>query len=76
MITIFGYHVNVCVCACSKFIVHCSLFTFVTLFALRLDGYIDWPWYFIFTPLWIWKAIAALGATIGAIVWCRYPHYR
>ena len=25
---------------CSKFIVHCSLFTFVTLFALRLDGYI------------------------------------
>ncbi|XP_073831709.1 transmembrane protein 185B-like [Musca autumnalis] len=67
-----------CLCpsACSKFIVHCSLFTFVTLFALRLDGYIDWPWYFIFTPLWIWKSIAALGATVGAIVWCRYPHYR
>ncbi|XP_023300063.2 transmembrane protein 185B [Lucilia cuprina] len=60
----------------SKFIVHCSLFTFVTLFALRLDGYIDWPWWAIFTPLWIWKTIAALGATVGAIVWCRYPHYR
>ena len=36
----------------------------------------DWPWWAIFTPLWIWKTIAALGATVGAIVWCRYPHYR
>lgn len=38
--------------------------------------FIDWPWWAIFTPLWIWKTIAALGATVGAIVWCRYPHYR
>ncbi|XP_067639881.1 transmembrane protein 185B isoform X1 [Eurosta solidaginis] len=60
----------------SKFIVHCSLFTFVTLFALRLDGFIDWPYWAIFTPLWIWKSVAVLGAAVGAVVWCRYPHYR
>lgn len=85
----------------SKFVVHCSLFTFTILFCLRLDNYIgmycetfmcetqlkkkkniksksylDWPYWAIFTPLWIWKGIATLGATIGAIVWCRYPHYR
>ncbi|XP_002011912.3 transmembrane protein 185B [Drosophila mojavensis] len=59
-----------------KFIVHCSLFSFVALFALRLDGYIDWPYWAIFTPLWIWKCTAILGAIVGAIVWCRYPHYR
>ncbi|EDW26442.1 GL12981 [Drosophila persimilis] len=59
-----------------KFIVHCSLFTFVTLYALRLDNYIDWPYWAIFTPLWIWKCTAILGAIVGAIVWCRYPHYR
>ncbi|KAH8275770.1 transmembrane protein 185B [Drosophila bipectinata] len=59
-----------------KFIVHCSLFTFVTLFALRLDNFIDWPYWAIFTPLWIWKCTAILGAIVGAIVWCRYPHYR
>ncbi|XP_053948419.1 transmembrane protein 185B [Anastrepha obliqua] len=60
----------------SKFVVHCSLLAFVGLFALRLDGYIDWPYWAIFTPLWIWKGIAVLGAAVGAVVWCRYPHYR
>ncbi|GAB0086955.1 transmembrane protein 185B [Sergentomyia squamirostris] len=60
----------------SKFIVHCSLFLFTILFCLRIDGFIDWPYWAIFSPLWIWKAIATLGATVGAIVWCRYPHYR
>uniref|UniRef100_A0A1Q3FGU2 Protein with signal anchor n=1 Tax=Culex tarsalis TaxID=7177 RepID=A0A1Q3FGU2_CULTA len=60
----------------SKFIVHCCLFTFTVLFCLRLDGYIDWPYWVIFIPLWVWKSIATLGAIVGAIVWCRYPHYR
>ncbi|CAD7087450.1 unnamed protein product [Hermetia illucens] len=60
----------------SKFIVHCSLFTFIALFCLKLDGYIDWPYWAVFTPLWTWKAIATAGAIVGAFVWCRYPHYR
>lgn len=79
----------------SKFVVHCSLFTFTILFSLRLDGIIgklygngdilarilktfliDWPYWTIFAPLWIWKALATLGALVGALVWCRYPHYR
>lgn len=36
----------------------------------------DWPYWVIFIPLWVWKSIATLGAIVGAIVWCRYPHYR
>ncbi|XP_011192130.1 transmembrane protein 185B [Zeugodacus cucurbitae] len=60
----------------SKFVVHCSLLGFIILFALRLDGGIDWPYWAIFMPLWIWKGIAILGAAVGAVVWCRYPHYR
>lgn len=43
---------------------------------LFYDRITDWPYWAIFAPLWIWKGIATLGATIGAIVWCRYPHYR
>lgn len=60
----------------SKFTVHCCLLAFTLLFTLRLDQHIDWPFWAIFAPLWLWKAIATLGACIGAIVWCRYPHYR
>lgn len=36
----------------------------------------DWPVWAIFAPLWIWKIIATLGAIVGAVVWCRHPHYR
>lgn len=55
---------------------HTCLLVFTLLFALRLDGYIDWPFWAIFAPLWLWKFTAMLGALVGAIVWCRYPHYR
>lgn len=83
-----------CLSSCSKFVVHCCLFTFTVLFCLRLDEiigkslgivwttiidgliFVDWPYWVIFIPLWIWKSIATLGAIVGAIVWCRYPHYR
>ncbi|XP_004523969.1 transmembrane protein 185B [Ceratitis capitata] len=60
----------------SKFVVYVSLFIFTCLLAFRWDGQIDWPYWAIFMPLWIWKGIAILGAAVGAIVWCRYPHYR
>jgi len=37
-------------------------FVFLTLFqvflALRLDGYINWPWSVIFVPMYLWDAIA------------------
>lgn len=46
------------------------------LFCLHLDGLLDWPVWAIFAPLWIWKFVATLGATVGALVWCRHPHYR
>uniref|UniRef100_T1E842 Putative plasma membrane protein n=1 Tax=Anopheles aquasalis TaxID=42839 RepID=T1E842_ANOAQ len=60
----------------SKFVVHCCLLSFTVLFCLRLDDYIDWPYWVVFVPLWIWKSIATLGAAVGAIVWVRYPLYR
>ncbi|XP_026480386.1 transmembrane protein 185A-like [Ctenocephalides felis] len=60
----------------SKFIVHSSLLTFVVLFALRLDDWIDWSYWAIFSPLWIWKGFAISGALVGGYVWWRYPHYR
>lgn len=41
-----------------------------------LSSHSDWPFWAIFAPLWVWKFIATLGATVGAFVWCRYPHYR
>uniref|UniRef100_U5EWF6 Putative conserved plasma membrane protein n=1 Tax=Corethrella appendiculata TaxID=1370023 RepID=U5EWF6_9DIPT len=60
----------------SKFVVHSCLFTFTILFCLRLDDIIDCPYWIIFVPLFLWKFIATLGASVGAIIWCRCPHYR
>ncbi|XP_060533514.1 transmembrane protein 185B [Cylas formicarius] len=60
----------------SKFVVHCCLLIFITLFALRLDEYISWSYWTVFTPIWVWKALVILGATVGSFVWWRYPHFR
>ncbi|KAL1501495.1 hypothetical protein ABEB36_006806 [Hypothenemus hampei] len=60
----------------SKFVVHCCLLTFTIFFALRLDNYITWSYWIVFTPIWIWKSLVILGATVGSYVWWRYPHFR
>ena len=44
--------------------------------ALKFDGKVDWAWWAIFAPLFLWKFIACLGALVGAIVWMRNPHFR
>lgn len=60
----------------SKFLVHSCTFAFVILISLKFDGTIDWDYYLIFIPLWFWKIMTILGATVGSIVWCRFPHSR
>ena len=39
----------------SKFVLFTSLLFFSILYALKLDGVINWSWWSIFIPLWIWK---------------------
>ncbi|XP_033326357.1 transmembrane protein 185B [Megalopta genalis] len=60
----------------SKFLVHCCLMIFTSLFALRLDGFIEWNYWCVFTPIWFWKSMVILGATVGSYVWWRHPHAR
>lgn len=60
----------------SKFVVLSSLLAFSLLFTLRLDGNLSWSWWTIFTPLWIWKGIAIVGAMVGSYVWWRRPQSR
>ena len=44
----------------SKFVVYTSLLIFSMLFALRKDGVINWTWWSIFIPLFVWKGIAGM----------------
>lgn len=52
------------------------LLVFSLLFALRLDGIIEWNYWIVFLPLWIWKALVVGGATVGSCIWWRNPNYR
>ncbi|KAL6433459.1 hypothetical protein ACFW04_006531 [Cataglyphis niger] len=60
----------------SKFLVHSCLMIFTSLFALRLDGFIEWSYWSIFSPIWFWKGMVILGAIVGSYVWWRHPHAR
>ena len=43
----------------SKFVVFSSFLGFSLLLAFKLDKDIDWSWWSVFIPLWIWKGIAS-----------------
>jgi hypothetical protein len=36
-----------------------SLLGFSILFTLKLDRVLDWSWWAVFVPLWLWKGIAS-----------------
>ena len=57
----------------SKFVVYTSLLIFSMLFALRKDGVINWSWWSIFIPLFVWKGIA--GMYIIFVKKCLYVLY-
>lgn len=67
------YFRNICF---SKFLVHVCLMIFTALFALRLDGTVQWSYWTVFIPIWFWKFMVITGATVGSYVWWRYPHFR
>lgn len=60
----------------SKFVIFSCLLVFSLLFSLRLDDTIQWSYWVIFLPIWIWKLIVVLGAVVGSYVWFRHPQYR
>ncbi|KAJ2951828.1 hypothetical protein O0L34_g13991 [Tuta absoluta] len=60
----------------SKFVVHTCLLIFTALLALKLDKAITWSYWAVFAPIWVWKFLVVVGATVGTYVWWQYPHFR
>ena len=52
----------------SKFVVFTSLLIFSLLYALKLDGVLNWSWWSVFIPIWIWKGIVGKHPTILVII--------
>ncbi|XP_053485295.1 transmembrane protein 185A-like isoform X2 [Ictalurus furcatus] len=60
----------------SKFLIYASLLLFSILLALKLDGVIQWSYWAVFTPIWLWKLMVVIGASVGTGVWATNPRYR
>ena len=61
---------------CSKFLIYSCLLLFSVLLSLRLDGVIQWSYWAVFTPIWLWKLLVIFGASVGTGVWAHNPQYR
>lgn len=61
---------------CSKFLIYSCLLLFSVLLSLRLDGVIQWSYWAVFTPIWLWKLLVIIGASVGTGVWAHNPQYR
>lgn len=60
----------------SKFVIFSCLLGFSLLFSLRLDNTIEWSYWVVFLPIWIWKFLVIFGAIVGSYVWFSHPLYR
>lgn len=60
----------------SKFLIYSCLLLFSVLLSLRLDGVIQWSYWAVFTPIWLWKLLVITGAAVGTGVWAHNPQYR
>ncbi|MEE6496814.1 hypothetical protein FKM82_002492 [Ascaphus truei] len=60
----------------SKFLIYACSLLFSVLLSLRLDGIIQWSYWAVFAPVWLWKLMVIIGATVGTGVWARNPQYR
>lgn len=60
----------------SKFLIYACLLLFSLLLSLRLDGVIQWSYWAVFTPVWLWKLMVIIGASVGTGVWAHNPQYR
>ncbi|XP_003370242.1 transmembrane protein 185A [Trichinella spiralis] len=56
-----------------QFIVYLSLLLFALLFAFKLDGIVDLPYWVVFHPLFIWKVFVFAAAIAGCFFYCKYP---
>ncbi|XP_045919943.1 transmembrane protein 185-like [Micropterus dolomieu] len=59
----------------SKFLIYSCLLLFSVLLSLRLDGVIQWNYWAVFTPIWLWKLLVIIGASVGTGVWAHNPQY-
>ncbi|XP_006883674.1 PREDICTED: transmembrane protein 185B-like [Elephantulus edwardii] len=59
----------------SKFFTYACLLLFSILLPLRLDGVIQWTYWAVFAPLWLWKFMVILGASVGVSIWASNPQY-
>lgn len=69
-------NVNLLCFSPSKFLIYACLLLFSVLLALRLDGIIQWSYWAVFAPIWLWKLMVIVGASVGTGVWARNPQYR
>lgn len=60
----------------SKFLIYACLLLFSVLLSLRLDDKIQWSYWAVFAPIWLWKLMVIVGASVGTGVWARNPQYR
>ncbi|KAJ4948772.1 hypothetical protein JOQ06_020295 [Pogonophryne albipinna] len=60
----------------NKFLIYSCLLLFSVLLSLRLDGVIQWSYWAVFTPIWLWKLLVIIGASVGTGVWAHNPQYR
>lgn len=63
-------------------ILHRALFTwfivltFLILMVLKLDNKVDWNWFLIFTPMWLFDAVVTIYVTFKMIVHCKNGYDR
>ena len=57
----------------SKFVVFTSLLIFSLLYALKLDGVLNWSWWSVFIPIWIWKGIVGKFLTNLVVIMPQKP---
>ncbi|KJE89138.1 hypothetical protein CAOG_000671 [Capsaspora owczarzaki ATCC 30864] len=53
----------------SRLVVHGALTIVSVVMPMRIEGLLKCDWWYIFMPLLLWKAIAFVGAAVGAHAW-------
>lgn len=63
-------------------VLHRALFTwfnlliFLILLVLRLDQRIQWNWFIVFIPMWLYDNILLIYVTFNMILFCKNAHDR
>eukprot|EP00745_Piridium_sociabile_P030788 TRINITY_DN51087_c0_g3_i2.p1 TRINITY_DN51087_c0_g3~~TRINITY_DN51087_c0_g3_i2.p1 ORF type:complete len:104 (-),score=9.24 TRINITY_DN51087_c0_g3_i2:39-350(-) len=63
-------------------VIHRALFTWFTTLdflislVLKLDSKINWNWFLIFTPLWVFDLVVIIYLIVNAIIHCKNSYDR